>query len=650
MTAGATAAPHPFGLHRSIDPPGVLPQLARRLDATPRALENEIAVAVRALSIDSASFRQLRETEASTGETVRDQIARIVRERGKMQNPVTGSGGMLLGEIAAVGPRHPAAGSLTPGTAIASLVSLTLTPLHLESIGAVHMATERVEVTGTAILFSRTLFARLPEDFPEEVALAAFDVAGAPAGVLRDAKPGQTVLVIGTGKAGLLCLAAAREAVGKSGRVLAVEPSLAAAGRARALNLADAVFTVDARDPVAMLALIETATSGRLADLVVNVANVSGTEAASVLCAQGRGRRDLLRHGDILFRRGARRRGARQAHPALHRQRLRPRPRPDRPGPASAPPGARRCLRVALGKAGGVSAASTALAETIRGSGARRVAFLGLAKNAGKTTALTAVLAELHRAGLPAGATSAGRDGEEFDAITGEPKPRFRVFPGQLIASAATTFEAAAFPLSELATLPFATRFGPVQLRRADGEGELEVIGPSTASQLALTAAALEAAGAEIVLLDGAVGRRAFAAGRVCDGIVLSVGMSAGDSLPAVLAATASAAELIGLAAAPPEARTRPCPGAITELSLQETAPAAGETLVGRGLHGLLSPARSPPPAGRARRAPRRAKAGAPARRDRQPDGAGPPAASRREVPRGRVPRDSRRSGVRPPR
>lgn len=289
MTPGAPAAPHPFGLHRSLDPPGVLPQLARRLDATPRALDNEIALSVRALSIDSASFRQLREAEASTGEAVRDQIARIVRERGKMQNPVTGSGGMALGEVAAVGPRHPAAGTLAPGTAIASLVSLTLTPLRLESIGAVHLATERVEVEGTAILFARTLFARLPSDFPEEVALAAFDVAGAPAAVLRDAKAGQTVLVIGTGKAGLLCLAAAREAVGRGGRVLAVEPSPAAAERARGLELADGVFSVDARDPVAMLAAIEAATSGALADLVVNVANASATEAASVLCAKDEG-------------------------------------------------------------------------------------------------------------------------------------------------------------------------------------------------------------------------------------------------------------------------------------------------------------------------------------------------------------------------
>ena len=281
--------PHPFGLHRSLDPPGALPQTARRLDATPKAFENELAISVRALSIDSASFRQLRETEQTTGESVADQILRIVRERGKMQNPVTGSGGMLLGEVAEIGPRHPAASRFRPGDPVASLVSLTLTPLFLESVGAVHPRTDRVEAAGTAILFERTLLAPLPPDLPEAVVLAAFDVAGAPATVLRDASAGTTVLVIGAGKAGLLCLAAARERVGASGRVLAVEPSPAAAERARSLGFADDVFAIDARDPVAMLSAVDAATGGRLADLVVNVANAPGTEAASVLCARDDG-------------------------------------------------------------------------------------------------------------------------------------------------------------------------------------------------------------------------------------------------------------------------------------------------------------------------------------------------------------------------
>jgi hypothetical protein len=239
-----------------------------------------------------------------------------------------------------------------------------------------------------------------------------------------------------------------------------------------------------------------------------------------------------------------------------------------------------------------VTRAAAELAGALRASGARRIAFLGLAKNAGKTTALTAVLAELHRASVIAGATSAGRDGEEFDAITGEPKPRFRVFPGQLVASAATTFAAASFPVAELATLPFPTRFGSVQLRRAEGEGEIEVIGPSTASQMARTAAALEAAGAELVLLDGAVGRRAFAAGRVCDGIVLSVGMSAGETLPAVLSAAASAVELIRLRLPAEGAPRRDVEGAVTSAVLRDAELSAGETVVAEDFTAIfLSPA-----------------------------------------------------------
>jgi hypothetical protein len=238
-----------------------------------------------------------------------------------------------------------------------------------------------------------------------------------------------------------------------------------------------------------------------------------------------------------------------------------------------------------------VSAAADALAGTILASGVSRVAFLGLAKNVGKTTALVSTLEALHRQGVRAGTTSAGRDGEAFDAITGEPKPRFRVWPGQLVASAASTFGAASFPSLEIATLDFATRFGPIMLRRAEGEGEIEVIGPSTVSQMGKTAAALEAAGAEILLLDGAVGRRAFAGGRVADGIVLSVGMAAGESLEAVLAAARAALELIRLPA-PESPGTAPMhEGALTDASSRERPPHPGETLVARDFTAIfLSP------------------------------------------------------------
>jgi len=282
------SVPHPLGLHRSLEPPGSLPQLAWKLDSDPRARGNEIAIAVRALNVDSASFHDLSQRAASTNETVPEQVARIVRERGKMHNPATNSGGICLGEIREIGPDHPAAGTFAPGDRVASLVSLTLTPLALDEVGPVVPGSERLAARGTAILFARTLLARLPDDLPEALALAAFDVCGAPALVRRHAEGVKSVLVVGAGKAGLLCLAAAREAVG-AGRVFAVDASEAAVERARSVGVADAVWRADARDPVTFLAGVERANEGRRVDLVVNVANVPGTETASVLGARDEG-------------------------------------------------------------------------------------------------------------------------------------------------------------------------------------------------------------------------------------------------------------------------------------------------------------------------------------------------------------------------
>jgi hypothetical protein len=222
------------------------------------------------------------------------------------------------------------------------------------------------------------------------------------------------------------------------------------------------------------------------------------------------------------------------------------------------------------------------LTRRLLDSRSRRVAFVGLAKNAGKTTALVSVLAELARLGVPAGATSAGRDGEDFDALTGEPKPRFRLWPGQIAASAESTFSAATLAALPLERLPFDTRFGSVVVQRVSAPGELEMIGPATASQTSETAAALERHGAKVVLLDGAFGRRAFASARVADAVVLAVGMSAGSSLEAVLSRARSAADLVALGPPPAGRPVRSFEGALTDESLRRVPGKEGEVLVAR--------------------------------------------------------------------
>ncbi len=275
----------PYGLRRVVSPVGALPQQAEVLDPTLPLGEDELAIEVEALNVDAASFRQL---EASTGRDparIAAEVERIVRARGKLHNPVTGSGGMLIGRVAEVGPRHPAAATLRAGDRVATLVSLTLTPLALRRISTVRTDVDRVECEGRAILFATGPWARLPEDIPERVALAALDVCGAPALVARHATPGQRVLVLGAGKSGALVCAAAKERVGASGEVVAADRSPQALAWVAALGACHRTLALDATHAAGALARAEEGGSP-LFDLVVNCASMPGTEMSAILCAR----------------------------------------------------------------------------------------------------------------------------------------------------------------------------------------------------------------------------------------------------------------------------------------------------------------------------------------------------------------------------
>jgi L-erythro-3,5-diaminohexanoate dehydrogenase len=283
----AAAAPvSPVGLHRVLEPHGVLPQAAWRLDTDPALREDEVRVRVERLNLDAASFRQLREAHGGDGDAVRAAVRRIVRERGKMHNPVTGSGGMLIGVVDDAGPASPL--GLKPGDRVATLVSLTLTPLAVsDDLAGWDGRGEQVPCTGHAILFGRSIAARLPDDLPADLALAVLDVCGAPAltrrVVARAAadlgRPPVVAVVGGAGKSGSLSLAAARDAgAGRTVGVVPVERERAALAASR---LADAVVLADARDPVALAAAVTD--GGGPADVTVVCVDVPGCEHGAIL-------------------------------------------------------------------------------------------------------------------------------------------------------------------------------------------------------------------------------------------------------------------------------------------------------------------------------------------------------------------------------
>ena len=290
----------PYGTHRVISPKGVLPQPADIIDNTMEIYDNEVLIDVKTLNIDSASFTEIVrracdgkkpadiEGSPEDQEKVKQMMLDIVAKAGKHKNPWTGSGGMLIGTVKEIGEAY--VGDLKVGDKIATLVSLSLTPLKIDEILAMRPAIDQVDIKGQAILFQSGIYAVLPEDMEEGLALSALDVAGAPAQAAKLVKPGQKVLVIGGGgKSGLLCLYEAKKRAGVTGLVVCAAGSQKSEDRARALDLADEYFHLDATDAVGMYNKAMELTNGELFDIVINCVNIENTEMASILACKDDG-------------------------------------------------------------------------------------------------------------------------------------------------------------------------------------------------------------------------------------------------------------------------------------------------------------------------------------------------------------------------
>ncbi len=179
---------------------------------------------------------------------------------------------------------------------------------------------------------------------------------------------------------------------------------------------------------------------------------------------------------------------------------------------------------------------------------ARRLAVVGLAKNTGKTETLGAILRELEERGATVAVTSVGRDGEARDAIDARiEKPAVRLAAGSLVASTDALLRASGLPIELLQDTGVRTPLGRVLIARLLAAGAVEIAGPSAAQDVRAVADAMLAAGAEPVLVDGAIDRRAASSPAVCDGLVISTGAVLGEQIEDVVEQTRHAVELVRL-------------------------------------------------------------------------------------------------------
>ena len=273
-----------YGTHRVIEPKGVLTQAAWKIDNDmTKRYSNEIICDVISLNIDSASFTQISEACGGDEEKIGEMILGIVAERGKQQNPVTGSGGMFIGKVAYIG-EDLADRDLKVGDKIASLVSLSLTPLKIDKILAIHKDIDRVDIIGQAVLFESGIYAKLPEDMSEPLALAALDVAGAPAQARKLPHEGDSVLILGAnGKSGVLCGYEAMKKVGDKGNVVGVVRNPAQVPALMELGVYHKVIVADATKPIEVLEAALAANDGKEYDISICCVNIESCELSAIL-------------------------------------------------------------------------------------------------------------------------------------------------------------------------------------------------------------------------------------------------------------------------------------------------------------------------------------------------------------------------------
>ena len=273
-----------YGVHRVIEPQGLMTQAAKKIDNTMECWSNEILCDVSALNIDSASFTQIYEACGKDLGKTEQMILDIVNERGKMQNPVTGSGGMFIGTVKEIGEDLQGKIDLKVGDKIASLVSLSLTPLKINKIKAIHPEIDRVDVEAQAILFESGLYAKLPDDMSEELALAALDVAGAPAQARKPPKEGDSVLILGAnGKSGVLCGYEAMKKVGPNGKVIGVVRNPKQVADLKELGVYTDIVVADCTRPVDVMEAALAANGGKEYDISICCVNIESCEMSAIL-------------------------------------------------------------------------------------------------------------------------------------------------------------------------------------------------------------------------------------------------------------------------------------------------------------------------------------------------------------------------------
>ena len=196
----------------------------------------------------------------------------------------------------------------------------------------------------------------------------------------------------------------------------------------------------------------------------------------------------------------------------------------------------------------------------------KSVSIVGMAKNAGKTTALNYLIEEAIDEGVALGVTSTGRDGESQDLVTGTEKPRVYLDEDMLVAVPSLLFDMADAGLEVLKKTKYSTAIGELLICRVREAGYVQVAGPVINAEQKLLCEDMLNLGCDLILIDGAIDRKTIASPDTSDAIILSTGAALSRKLKNVVDETAHVVNLYRS----PELAPGPVRDAIEKNSFEE--------------------------------------------------------------------------------
>ena len=174
----------------------------------------------------------------------------------------------------------------------------------------------------------------------------------------------------------------------------------------------------------------------------------------------------------------------------------------------------------------------------------RTLSIVGMAKNAGKTTALNFLIEEAIDEGIQLGITSTGRDGESQDLVTGTEKPRVYLEEDMLVAVPTLLYDLADAGLEVVKKTKYSTAIGELLICRVKDAGYVQVAGPVINAEQKLLCRDMLQLGCSLILIDGAIDRKSIASPDTSDAIILSTGAVLSRKMNKVVEETAHVVNL----------------------------------------------------------------------------------------------------------